>query len=264
MSSQYPNPYPPPQPQYPYPGQMPPKKKTSPWVWVAVAVGGFVLIVVLAVVGLGFFAWYKVKQAGLDPELMRKNPALAVTKILATVNPDVEVLGVDEARGIIRVREKSTGKILRMNFEDAKNGKFVFQEEGKDAVTVDATGKGEVKVSTEQGSMVFQQGEGKTPDWAPVYPGAKVEGNVTMQGGEGAGGSFQFATRDSPDKVAAFYETALKNAGMKVTSNIARQGGAVTGGMVIGEDQAAGRQVMVTLGSAEGATSVSVVYSTKR
>jgi hypothetical protein len=242
---------------------MPPKKKTSPWVWVAVAVGAFVLIIVLAVVGLGFFAWYKVKQAGVDPELMRRNPALAMTKILATVNPNVEVLGVDETRGVIRVREKSTGKIMTMNFEDAKQGRFVFQEEGKDAVTVDATEKGGVKVTSDKGSMVIQQGEGKTPDWAPVYPGAKVEGNVAMQGGEGAGGSFHFTTRDPADKVAAYYETALKNAGLRVTSNTTREGGAVTGGMVMGEDEATKRHVMVTLGSGDGGTSVNVVYSTK-
>ncbi len=258
MSTNYPNPSP-----NQYAGQMPPKKKTSPWVWVAVGVGAFLLIIVLVVVAGGFFVYYKVKQAGLDPELMKRNPALAVSKLVAATNPNVEVLGVDDAKGIIRVREKSTGKIMTLNFEDAKSGKFVFQEEGKDAVTVDATGAGEVKVQSEQGSMVFRQGGGKTPGWAPGYPGATVEGTVSMQGGEGEGGSFHFTTKDSTDKVIAFYENALKNAGLKVTSNSTREGGAVSGGMVMGQDDTTKRHVMVTIGTSEGKTTANVVYSTK-
>jgi hypothetical protein len=254
MSPQYPN---------PYPGPMPVKKKTSPWVWVAVGVGAFLMILVLVVVAGGFFVYYKAKQAGLDPELMRKNPALAVSRIVAATNPNVEVLGVDEAKGIIRVREKSTGKIMTLNFEDAKRGRFVFQEEGKEAVRIDATGQGEVKVSSEQSQMVFRQGGGKTPDWAPVYPGAAVEGNVTMQGGEGEGGSFHFTTRDSSEKVITYYETALRNAGMKVSSNTTREGGAVSGGMVMGQNEANKRNVMVTAGASDGATAVTVVFSTK-
>ena len=262
MSTNYP-PQPPRPPQYQYPGQMPPKRKTSPWVWIVVAVGAFVMVVVLAIIGLGFFAWSKVKQAGLDPDLMRRNPALAISKILAATNPDVEVLGVDDRRGIIRVREKSTGKIMTLNFEDAKQGKFVFREEGKEAVTVDATNQGEVKVSSDKGTVVLQQGSGKTPDWAPVYPGASVEGNVSMTGEEGEGGSFHFTTKDSSEKVITYYETALKNAGMKVTSNSTREGGAVSGGMVMGQDEAKKRNVMVTIGGSETGTSVNVVFSTK-
>jgi hypothetical protein len=242
---------------------MPPKKKTSPWVWVGVGCGALLIIVVLVVVAGGYFVYFKAKQAGLDPELMRRNPGLAISKLVAATNPDIEVLGVDDAKGIIRVREKSTGKVMTLNFEDAKQGKFVFQEEGKDAVTVDAAGKGEVKVSSEQGQVVFSQGAGKTPDWAPVYPGAAVEGNVSMQGGEGEGGSFHFTTKDASEKVIAFYESALKSAGMKVTSNSMREGGAVSGGMVMGQDEAKKRNVMVTVGASDGATAVNVVFSTK-
>jgi hypothetical protein len=256
VSAQNPNPY-------PYPGPLPPKKKTSPWVWAAVGCGAFLIIAVLVIAAGGYFVYYKAKQAGLDPELMQRNPALAVSKLVAATNPNVEVLGVDDTRGIIRVRDKSTGKVMTLNFEDAKQGKFVFQEEGKEAVTVDATGQGEVKVSSDQGKMVFSQGGGKTPDWAPVYPGASVEGNVSMQGGEGEGGSFHFSTKDPVEKVIAFYETALKSAGMKVTSNSTREGGAVSGGMVMGEDAAKKRNVMVTVGAGDGATAVNVVFSTK-
>lgn len=246
---QYPQPGPPPPPgAYQYPQQGPPlKKKTSPWVWVAVGVGAFLMLIVLVAVVGGFLVWNKVKQAGLDPALMRSNPALAVSKLIAATNPDIEVLGVDERKGIIRVREKSTGKIMTVNFEDAKRGKFVFQEEGKDALTIQAS----------EGSDV------KTPDWAPVYPGAKVEGTVNLQSGEGEGGSFHFTTKDPPDKVRDYYSAALKSGGMKVTSNATEEGGGVTGAMVMGEDEARRRNVMVTIGKGGEGTTVNVVFSTK-
>ena len=234
-----------------YPGQFPPKKKIRPWFWLPVGLGGLLTILVMIVAAGGFLVWYKVRQAGLDPEMMQRNPALVVATMVATTHPNVEVLGVDEKKGVIRVRERSSGKITTVNFEDAKQGKFVFQEEG------------EVKVGSDQGAMTFRQGAGKTPDWAPAYPGATVEGNVSMQGGEGEGGSFHFTTKDPADKVIAFYETALKNAGMKVASNSTREGGAVSGGMVMGEDQANKRNVMVTIGAGDQGTAVNVVFSTK-
>jgi hypothetical protein len=84
-----------------------------------------------------------------------------------------------------------------------------------------------------------------------------------MQGAEGEGGSYHFTTKDSSEKVIGYYETALKNAGMKVTSNATREGGAVSGGMVMGEDEARKRHVMVTVGAGDQGTAVSVVFSVK-
>lgn len=245
MSSNYPPPPPYPNPNQ-YPPQMPPPRKTSPWVWVAVGVGVFLMVIVLVVVAGGYFVWSKAKQAGIDPALMRSNPTLAVSKMIAAANPDVEVLGVDDRKGTIRVREKSTGKIMTMNFEDAKRGKFVFQEEGKDAVTLETS-----------------EGGGKTPDWAPVYPGAKVEGAVNLTSGEGEGGSFHFTTKDAPEKVSAYYAAALRTGGMKVTSHSTEESGGVTGAMVMAEDEAKKRNVMVTIGKGEEGTTVNVVFSTK-
>src|SRR5450759_1653720 len=82
------------------PGAMypPPPKKTSPIVWVLVGLGAFLLLVVIAVAGAGFFLVHKVKQAGLDPELMRRNPGLATVKMMAALNPNIEVLSVNENR----------------------------------------------------------------------------------------------------------------------------------------------------------------------
>jgi len=250
-----------PQPQPP--GGMPPKKKTSPWVWVLVAVVGvFVLFGLLLVAG-GLFVFHKAKQAGLDPDLMRRNPALAVTKMLATVNPDVEVLRVDEKRGLITLRDKKTGKTTTVDFEDVKRGKIVFEGEGGEKVTVETSGEGEtgtVRLKSSEGVVEFGKEVGKTPDWVPSYPGSKPEGTFSARGEQGESGTFHFTTSDTPAKVIAFYDGALKRGGMKVSSSSYQEDGKIAGGMVSGTDEATDRSVTVLVGSQEGGASVNVTF----
>jgi cytochrome c-type biogenesis protein CcmH/NrfG len=52
----------------------PPKKKTSPWVWILGGCGVLVVLIVLALVATSLFIAKKAKDAGLDPDLMKKNP----------------------------------------------------------------------------------------------------------------------------------------------------------------------------------------------
>src|SRR5947209_6069870 len=134
----------------------PPKKKVCPLVWVLIGIGAFLMIIVLAVVGAGFFLVHKVKQAGLDPDLIRKNPALATVKMMAALTPDIEVMSIDENRGIVTVHDKKQDKTFTVNLEDAKKGKFVFQENGKDAITLNATGDGKtgaVEIKSDDGTL---------------------------------------------------------------------------------------------------------------
>ena len=130
---------PPGQPYYPPPA----KKTTSPIVWILAGIGAFLLLIAIVVVGAGFFLFHKVKQAGLDPELMRRNPALATVKMMAALTPNIEVQSIDENRGLVTVRDKKEGKTYTVNLEDAKKGKCVFQEDGKDAGPLNATGDGQ-------------------------------------------------------------------------------------------------------------------------
>ena len=236
---------------YSTPGGVPPKKKVSPLVWILAAAAGLVLIVMLVVVAGGLFVFHKARQAGLDPDLMRSNPALAVTKFVTAMNPDVEVLSVDDRKGVIRVREKSTGKVLIMNFEDAKQGKVKFQEDGKEAVSITASGdgsSGSVEVKSPEGVARFGQG-GKLPDWVPNYPGSSPQGAFTMQGAEGENAAFHFKTSDAPSKVLGFYNDELKKAGWKVSMTASGD----EGGVVVAEQPAQQRTLMVTVGAGEGA-----------
>ena len=117
-------------------------RKTSPVVWILVAVLGLFVLFGIAVIGGGMFLVHKARQAGLDPALMRTNPALATAKLLAATNPDLEVVSHDDGRGLVTIRQRSTGKTVTMNLDEIKHGKITFREDGKDAVTLEAHGDG--------------------------------------------------------------------------------------------------------------------------
>lgn len=138
-------------------GYTPVKRKTSPLVWVLVIVLGLFVVGGILTVAGGMFLFHKAKQAGLDPDLLQRNPGLAVSKMIAAANPDVEVLKADDGAGTITVRDKNTGKIMTLSFDEAKKGKITFKEEGSGTATLN-----------------FGASSEKLPSWVPSYPGAKV------------------------------------------------------------------------------------------
>ena len=231
----------------PVPGAAPVKRKTSPLVWVLVIILGLFVLGAIATIGTGLFLVHKVRQAGFDPELMRQNPGLAITKMIAKANPDVDVLSTDEGAGKITVRDKKTGKVVTMTFDDAKNGKFSFSAQGDDGKTA---------------SLEIGAGADKLPSWVPTYPGAKVEGTFAMTGdsGEGNGGSFGFSTSDAPEKVLSFYQDKCKEMGIgvKMTTHSSEVG------MILGADEGEKRTLHVIVGSESGGTKVQVMYGSKK
>src|ERR1700680_2327921 len=113
-----------------------PPKKSNVLKWVLIGIGACFMLFVIAVVGLGLFVAQKAKQAGFDSELIKKSPALAGAKMMVAANPDVEMVSADEGKQEITVRERKTGNVYTMSFEDAKNGKFTMKENGKTTLTV--------------------------------------------------------------------------------------------------------------------------------
>src|SRR6476620_5366378 len=74
----------PPQPPYQqYPQQMPPapKKGGGALKWILIGVGFLVLCIVLFVGASLYFVSRVIKNAGFDPELMRRNPGLALARM---------------------------------------------------------------------------------------------------------------------------------------------------------------------------------------
>src|SRR5205809_3119634 len=141
----------PPQQQFPPP---PPQKKSNVLVWVIAGCATFVVIGIIAVFLGGYFVWNKAKEAGLDPELMQKRPALAEAKMMVEAKPDVELVSVDDEKGLITVKDKKTGKTLTVNLDEAEQGKIVFKDDKNEEVTLEAKGGGDA------GSVVVKCKEG--------------------------------------------------------------------------------------------------------
>jgi hypothetical protein len=168
------------------------------------------------------------------------------------------VLSVDEDHGIIRVRDKKTGKTLTMSLEDAKNGKIVFLDENNRKVEIQTQGEGDnasVEVHSPDGTMRMGAMAANLPDWLPSYPGAEGKGTYDLSTKDGKAGSYSFQTKDSAENVGKFYEDALKKAGFEVQRSATQVPG--QGAMVIlaGTDSASQRTVQVTaVSEGEGAT----------
>ncbi len=232
-------------------GAAPGPRKTSPIVWILVALAGVFVLGVIGVVGAGFFVVHKAKQAGLDPDLMTRNPGMAMAKLVTTFNPDAEVLKTDEGAGTITVRDKKTGKVVTMTFDDIKKGgKFRFSAQDDDGKTA---------------TMEIGGSDAQLPSWVPSYPGATAKPQLTIKGnsnneGEEAG-SVTFTTSDAPSKVMDFYQTKVKDAGMKV--NMTTTSG--DGGMLVASDAEnhRGLTIIISSSGSEG-TGVNVSYTNKK
>jgi hypothetical protein len=239
------------------PPALAPAKKTSPILWIVLGVVGLFALAGIAVTSAGLFLAHKVAQ----------NPGMAMAKILTAANPDVEVLSTDEGRNTITLRDKKTHETVTVNFDDAKNGKIVFKGSGQQA-TIQARAdseKGTLEISSPEGNVKFGAGSAaKLPDWAPIYPGVNPQATFSMQGKDGDGGTFQFTTKDPSKNVLSFYEQSLKQAGFRISGNLATDTGASSGGMLSAENTDAKRTIVVTVGSDNGATNVNVVFGTKK
>ena len=182
-----------------------PSKKSTTLKWVLIGLGAFFTLIIAALVGLGLFVAQRAKQAGLDPDLIARNPQLVAVRLMVAANPDIEMVAADEGRQEITVRNRKTGNVYTMTFEDAKNGKFTMQENGKTTVTVG--------------------GRAKVPAWVPDYPGSDPQGAFSAQGEGNASGTFTFITKDSSDKVVKYFQDQFQATGLKVDSNITNQNG---------------------------------------
>ena len=227
----------------------PAARKTSPIVWILVIVLGFFALGIIGVVGTGFFIAHKVRQAGIDPSLISRNPGLALAKIVTAVNPDAEVVRTDDAAGTITLRDRQTGKVMTFSFDDIRNGKFNMHVQADDGKTA---------------SLEIGGDAGKHPSWVPDYPGSKNQGIFSAKGsasdGSGEGGNYTFTTPDSTSKVIEFYQEKARDLGMKanLTTNSA------DGGMLIFANEDSQRTLTVVVGKGSPDTTVNVTYAVKR
>jgi hypothetical protein len=234
-----------------------PPKKMSPIVWIIGGIFGLILLAGIVMIAGGLFVANKIHNAV-------SNPALAAAKLIAAANPDVEILSSDERAGTVTFKDKKDGKVITLNFDQIKQGKLTFEQDGK-KVTMAASGDG-VKIAGDDGSTV-QIGAGassKLPDWLPSYPGATTQGSFAMQGSAESAATVSFTTKDSIDQVAKFYQDAFKKAGFSTSANMMQQDGKTSGGMISAESEDKKKSAVVNIAAGEDAATVGITYSDKK
>jgi hypothetical protein len=239
----------------------PPKKKTSPLIWILVGCLGLVLVV-----GIGFVAatWFVGKKVTEFAQSATDKPAETAAKIFAGVNPDIDFVSADEATGEVVLRDNKTGKELRVNYQDLKDGRLIFGT-GEGKVVFDAKGEagtGSISMQDASGKTVFQAGSGanvELPSWVMRYPGATMTGGSVATGAQGAGGMGTFETTDSVADVRAFYEREIKAAGLQLSTQQANYGdGEVVNLTGVGGNS---RNLNATITTQNGKTQITLTYA---
>lgn len=211
-----PQPQPQPQPQQQTPDGQPPKKK-SPWGCILIGCGVVLIVGIIATVGA---VWYLGSKAKSFVNEMQENPTAATAKMVAGLNPEIEVVETDEDSQTITFRNTKSGETITVDLEDVKEGKLTFfDESGKSAsisVESDESGSGSFKVESSEGDFEMAGGNAaKLPDWVPVYENREPENVGVMSADKGASGGYSMETTDSVADIESYFSEALTDAGFK-------------------------------------------------
>jgi hypothetical protein len=232
-----------------------------------IAIGCLVAVVlcvggcfVVTAVGL-HWAGKKVKNFAENAEKNPNAAAVQAVELMVKFNPEVEVVSSDPDAGTITLREKKTGKVVKFNAEDIKNGKFSFESDGE-KVNVEANGDngGSFKVESSKGRFAVGGAADAAPDWVPVYPGARADSYSNLEANGEKSGTFTIHTADPAEKVLAYYKSQLEGAGFKVEKSTLESTAAFGGNLTA---TAGARSVNVTVATQEGETQGLVAYSEK-
>jgi hypothetical protein len=233
------------------------KKGLPVLAWIAIGCGGIVVLAGIAFTVLGWLAVGKMKDVASDFE---DNPTKAAAELVVRMNPDLEMVESDDDAGTITVREKSSGKVVTMNYEDIEEGRISFEsEEGRVEIAGPPQGgEGVMTISTDKGETRIGAG-GEIPDWVPVHPSTTTRQSlVRSTGPAGDTGQASFTVDAAAADVAAFYKAELEGAGytVSVTTHSSDEGSV---SIVSGQSDAG--SLIASVREAEGQAQVGVQYS---
>lgn len=99
------------------------------------------------------------------------------------------------------------------------------------------------------------------PSFAPVYPGAAVLSRIDAPGGGGGVTILRLSTKDTPDKVLAFYREAAAKAGVPVSADMDMGGSK----MFAAEEEGGARGMQMTAAAGkDGLTIIDLTYHAAR
>jgi hypothetical protein len=213
----------------------------------------------IVMAGLGFYWMHKAREAGWNPDLMRKNRDLATAELAVVRGGDVRVLSTNDAAGTMLVRDRKTGKTTLLKFDRAtKRMAPVTEEANSGRVTTDTNSARAVGNQGDAGT--FSSAGSGIPSWVPLYPGASPRTSASSNSNEKQGGSYSFSANDPPEKVVSYYSEQLSSAGMKLSTTSGREGTTVS---AIHQDNGS-RTVVVTISNGSDGTHVRVTYEESR
>ena len=203
----------------PAPGSAPPAKKKSNLVlWIIIGVFAFFMLIGVVIVGGMYFIWNKVQDVTSE---MEGNPALAITKMITAINPDLEVISVDEANNKIKIRQKSSNKTIELDLDRIKEGNLsaVFEgEDGPETFELNTDDAGSVEMKSGDRTVKIGPDSGEIPTWVPKPTDVPIKQLMQSQTGTQSMGAFSYPSTQPAKDVLDFYEKEAAAAGLNSKS----------------------------------------------
>ncbi len=121
-------------------GQPPAKKGLSGLAIAGIGCGIIILVAIIAIFGLGMWGISKVKEVAGDD--WQKNPVKAGMMIALKMNPNIEIVSTDDAKGEVTIKDKKSGETITMSYEDAAKGKIQIKNSKGEVIDLNPAGGG--------------------------------------------------------------------------------------------------------------------------
>lgn len=200
------------------------------------------------------------------------DPARTGAEAMIRMNPELDLIGTDDAARTITFRNSRTGEQATLNFADIAEGRFNMTT-GEGEYSVDASAE---TVVGGEGGVTFRGPEGETrigtaagrvdlPGWVPIYPGGN-EPQTSHQTETSSGLSAAVSSTTSVDAqmVVDHYKKTFEDTGYSIGSESITKTGDAVFGAITGERQEEQRSINVAVIQSAGKTQVVVNFTGKQ
>lgn len=225
----------------------------------AIAGIGCASILMIMILAGGVLLWKGCSMVG-D---FAKHPGKLMTLAIEKSDPDLQVVKADDDAKELTIRNKKTGEVTTLSYNDVSQGKLKVKNSKGEEVVIDPAnqdGKGNVVVKNSEGTTVVGGDPALTapPAWVPLYPAALAKtGGMRSEKADKMSGIYTVETSDPMNKVKDFYEPKLKEAGFKTETMTFNNGKGDTTTLSGAKEN---YQLTVTATQEDGKTTIAITY----
>ncbi len=182
-------------PSLPPTSTIPPVKKGIPVIgWVGIGCGGLLLVaIILGIILVGKFAG-KIKE-------FADNPEKAGAELVVSMNPELEKISQDDAKGEMTIRTKD-GEEVTLSYKDIAEGKIAITDMDGNTTRIGAADLSEV------------------PAWVPQVPDlSDAVSTFHSEGGAKIEGQFSGKTSQTLAQLRMFFEGEASRLGLNTRSH---------------------------------------------